>query len=95
MFVLRGGFSIKGQGLCIADGCVYRVKNEEWMWLGGKGTVFVMEEGKMRGICQRNVEEAHVKMTINQASNTRRFYMQNIMRKIRRPKPEEAQCSPQ
>lgn len=55
VFLLRGILFIEGQGMIIEPGYAYAIKGEEWIGLGGNTTIFVMEEGEMKGICARKL----------------------------------------
>ena len=57
VFLLRGEFIIKGQGLLSQTGCAYRIKDEVWLWLWGRTTIVIMEEGEMKGECLRSMRE--------------------------------------
>lgn len=57
VFLYRGAIFIQGQGAVSEPGHVYAVKNEEWLGLGENTTIFVMEQGVMKGICNRKTEE--------------------------------------
>jgi hypothetical protein len=57
IFPLRSEFIMKGQGRVTETGYVYRVKDEEWIWLCGTTTLVVMEEGEQRGVCRRRTQE--------------------------------------
>ena len=53
VFLCRGAISIKGQEAITEAGYAYAVKNEEWLALGENTTIVVMEQGRMRGACNR------------------------------------------
>jgi len=55
VFLYRGAIFI--QGAITETGHAYAVENEEWLGLSKDATVFVMEEGAMKGICKRKTDE--------------------------------------
>jgi len=56
VFLYRGAILIQ-EGAITETGHAYAVENEEWLGLSNGTTVFVMEEGAMKGICKRKTEE--------------------------------------
>ncbi|KAI3325017.1 hypothetical protein HD806DRAFT_553188 [Xylariaceae sp. AK1471] len=72
VFLLRGVIFIDGQGKIIEPGYAYVVKDEEWIGLGGNTTIFVMEEGEMKGICAQKLEEAQEKYWADQEAAKRK-----------------------
>jgi hypothetical protein len=55
VFLYRGAIFI--QGAITESGHAYAVENEKWLGLSKDTTVFVMEEGAMKGICKRKTDE--------------------------------------
>lgn len=55
VFLYRGAVFI--QGAITETGYAYAVENEEWLGLSKDTTVIVMEEGAMKGICNRKTNE--------------------------------------
>lgn len=51
VFLLRGVIFIGGQGPSGDEGCAYMVKGETMIGMGPSTSIFVMEEGEMKGIC--------------------------------------------
>jgi vacuolar-type H+-ATPase subunit H len=45
------------EGTVTETGPAYAIENEEWLGLSKGTTVFVMEEGAMKGICKRKMDE--------------------------------------
>jgi hypothetical protein len=57
VFLYRGAISTQGEVLLNETGHAYAVKNEEWLGLDKNTTIFVMEQGAMKGICNRKTDE--------------------------------------
>jgi hypothetical protein len=55
VFLYRGAIFI--QGAITETGHAYAVENEEWLGLSKDTTVFIMEEGAIKGICKRKTDE--------------------------------------
>lgn len=99
VFLLRGIIFIDRQGVLTEPGYAYFVKDEVGLELGGNTTIFVMEEGEMKGICARKLKEKHEKYLAEKESAERK---QNrpwnaLLAKFRRERPEEQalQCPTQ
>ena len=96
--MLRGAIFIDGQGKFIEPGYAYVVKDEEWIGLGGNTTVFVMEEGEMKGICAQKVNEGQERYRIDKEAAKRKQFglWDKACRKFRRePEVQQVQCATQ
>ncbi|KAK8097531.1 hypothetical protein PG984_016670 [Apiospora sp. TS-2023a] len=58
VFLLRGVIFLDGSGALVEPGYAYAIKDETMLGLGGNTTIFVMEEGAMKGICAQKTREA-------------------------------------
>lgn len=52
-----GTILIRGQGEITETGYAYVVKNEECLGLGENTAILVMEQGAMKGVCNRKTDE--------------------------------------
>lgn len=58
VFLYRGAIFIQEE--ITETGHAYAVENEEWLTLSKDTTIFVMEEGAMKGICKRKRDEKKI-----------------------------------
>ncbi|KAK4209208.1 hypothetical protein QBC37DRAFT_352148 [Rhypophila decipiens] len=91
LFLLQGQIFIEGQGRFIEPGYAYAVKDEKMIRLGGNTTVFVMEEGEMRGICAQKLKEAwEEEEKLEEAREKRENRPWNkVLNRVRPEKPEQ------
>jgi hypothetical protein len=57
VFLYRGAIFIPRHGAITEIGHAYAIENEKWLGLGKDTTIFVMEQGAMKGICNRKTDE--------------------------------------
>ena len=99
IFLLRGVIFIDGQGAIIEPGYVYVVRDEEWIGLGGNTTIFVMEEGEMKGICAQKLKEEQEKhrTEMEAAKEKQKRFWNRVLAKFRQGEPEvqQVQCATQ
>ncbi len=105
VFLLRGVIFIDGQGAIVEPGYAYAVRDEEMIGLGGNTTVFIMEEGEMKGICAQKTKESQEKYwaeekywAAKEAGKRRQDRLWNrVLAKFRREPQEqhEVQCPTQ
>ncbi|KAK8036370.1 hypothetical protein PG991_001507 [Apiospora marii] len=91
VFLLRGVIFLEGSETLVEPGYAYAIKDEEMLGLGGNTTIFVMEEGAMRGICAQKTREVQEAIRrIQEAYDKRQRRPWNRVRnKFRREKPLE------
>jgi len=110
VFLYRGAIVIQGQEAITETGHAYAVKNEEWLGLSKNTTIFVMEQGTMKGICKRQTEEERRLNRVRELEllvrehQARREVMEaksnkpwnKLLHTLRRePEPEAVQCATQ
>ena len=98
IFLLRGVLFIERQGAIIEPGYAYVVRDEEWIGLGGNTTVFVMEEGEMKGICAQKLKEEQEKYWAEREATARkqRRPWNKVLTKFRgESEVEQVQCATQ
>ncbi|KAL5313315.1 hypothetical protein ACEPPN_019048 [Leptodophora sp. 'Broadleaf-Isolate-01'] len=97
IFLLRGVIFIDGQGAIIEPGYAYVVKDEEWIGLGGNTSLFVMEEGEMKGICTQKEEQEKYWSEKEVAKRKQNRPWNRALTKYRRGEPEvqQVQCATQ
>lgn len=67
VFLCHGTILIRGQGEITETGYAYVVKNEECLGLGENTAILVMEQGGMKGVCNRKTgEETGEELRANQ-----------------------------
>ncbi|CAM1503145.1 Fc.00g079210.m01.CDS01 [Cosmosporella sp. VM-42] len=96
VFLLRGIIFIDLQGAIVEPGYAYVVKDEEWIGLGVNTTIFVMEEGEMKGICAQKLKEDQEKYRMEEeaARKKRNGLWGKVLTKMRRGEPG-VQCATQ
>ncbi|KAM7192618.1 hypothetical protein V8F33_008229 [Rhypophila sp. PSN 637] len=86
VFLLRGVIFIDGQGAFVDEGCAYLLKDEKMIHLGGGTTIFVMEEGEMKGICAEETQKKIAEMEWRREAYERKRNSigYKVLRKFRR-----------
>lgn len=72
VFLLRGVIFLEGSGALVEPGYAYAIQDEEMLGLGGNTTIFVMEEGAMKGICAQKTRERQEEMRRNHEAYEKR-----------------------
>ena len=84
--------------MIVEPGYAYVVRDEELIGLGGNTTIFVMEEGEMKGICAQKLKEEQEKhWAEKEAEKKKRNRLWNrVLTKFRRePEVQQVQCATQ
>ncbi|KAK7968621.1 hypothetical protein PG988_007694 [Apiospora saccharicola] len=95
VFLLRGVIFLDESGSALVEpGYAYAIKDETMLGLGGNTTIFVMEEGAMKGICAQKTREAQEEFRRNQEAEERRQRrpwnrVRNKLRPKKKQQPEQ------
>ena len=97
VFLLRGVIFLEGSGALIEPGYAYAIKDENMLGLGGNTTIFVMEEGAMKGICAQKTKESQEEIRRNREAEERRQRRpwNRLRNKLRPKKKQPEQCATQ